>query len=108
MKLQNKHAIVTGASTGIGRAVAIELAKEGATVGLIARSIDKLEETKRLVEEAGGKGVIFPADLSNLEQVNELIGDVKTKFEKIDILVNVAGIWHGNDEVYAGKKLEDF
>src|SRR5260221_4938431 len=108
MKLQNKTAIVTGASTGIGRAIAIQLAKEGATVGLIARSIDKLEETKKLVEEVGGKGIVFPIDLSNLEQVNELIKDIKLKFEKIDILVNVAGIWHGKDEVYAGKDFETF
>jgi 3-oxoacyl-[acyl-carrier protein] reductase len=108
MRLKDKYAIVTGASTGIGRAIAIQLAKQGATVGLIARSIDKLEETKRLVEEAGGKGVIFPADLSNIEQVNELIGDIKQKFGKIDVLINVAGIWHGKDEVYAGKDLENF
>ncbi len=108
MDLKNKTVLITGASTGIGRATATQLASEGATVGLVARSIDKLKETKRLVEEAGGTGIIFPADLSNLEQVNELIGDIKQKFETIDVLVNVAGIWHGKEEVYAGKDLETF
>lgn len=108
MKLKDKYALVTGASTGIGRAIAIELAREGATIGLVARSIDKLEETKRLITEVGGNGVIFPADLSNLQEVDELIKDVKSKFDRLDILVNVAGIWHGKDEVYASKELENF
>src|SRR5260221_14127805 len=108
MKLKDKYAIVTGASTGIGRATAIELAKEGAIVGLIARSIDKLEETKRLIEKAGGKAVVFPSDLSNLEQIKKLVNDIKSKFERVDVLANIAGIWHGKDEAYAGKEFETF
>lgn len=55
MKLRDKYSIVTGVSTGIGRAVALEFGKEGATVGLIARRIDELKKTKEMVEEAGGK-----------------------------------------------------
>ena len=54
MKLQNKTAIVTAASTGIGRETAIALAKEGARVLLVARTEDKLRETKRLIEREGG------------------------------------------------------
>ncbi len=108
MKLQNKNAIVTGASTGIGRAVAIELAKEGVVVGLVARNVEKLNETKRLIEETGGIAIIFPVDLSDFDSVSELINDIKSKFDNIDILANIAGIWHGKDEAYAGKNYELF
>ena len=54
MKLKNKFAVVTGASTGIGRAISVALAKEGAFVGLVARTKDRLKETKKLVNKAGG------------------------------------------------------
>lgn len=54
MPLRNKFAVVTGASTGIGREISIALGKEGVFVGLIARTKNRLEETKKLVEKAGG------------------------------------------------------
>ena len=59
MLLQNKIAIVTGASTGIGRTIALEFAKEGAMVGLVARSKTRLEKTKKLIEEKNGKAIIL-------------------------------------------------
>lgn len=108
MKLKNKFAIVTGASTGIGRAISITLAKEGAFVGLIARTRDRLEETKKLVEKAGGGAEIFPADLSQLDSINNLIRKIKQTKKKVKILLNVAGVWHGSNEVYAGKDFESF
>ncbi|MFZ3301400.1 MAG: SDR family oxidoreductase [Microgenomates group bacterium] len=106
--MKNKFAIVTGASTGIGRATAIELGRNGATVALVARSKEKLEETKRLVKEAGGNGIVFEADLSDINSINSLISSIKQEIQQIDILVNVAGIWHGKDEAYAGKDFETF
>ena len=106
--MKDKFAVVTGASTGIGRAMAIELGKQGATVALVARSKDKLEETKKLVEEAGGKGVIFETDLSDINSVNSLIQSVKQSTKQVDVLVNVAGIWHGEGVVYAGKDFDTF
>lgn len=108
MKLKDKFVIVTGASTGIGRAIAVELGKEGAIVGLVARRIDELGKTKQMVEETGGKAEIFQTDLSDLASINELIKSIKTKTDRVGALVNVAGIWHGKDEVFAGKDLEDF
>lgn len=108
MKLKDKYAIVTGASTGIGRAIAIELAKEGAFVALTARNKEGLQETKNLVEKFGGKCDVIPADLANRNSINTLIGYIKGATEQVDILVNVAGIWHGENEVYAGTDFENF
>ncbi len=89
-----KHALVTGASTGIGRAIAIELGKIGVYVGLIARSKNKLEETKNLMESVGDKASIFPLNLRNINEIQRLARKLKTQWGKVDILVNVAGIYH--------------
>ncbi|HBG81572.1 TPA: hypothetical protein DDW69_01900 [candidate division CPR2 bacterium] len=108
MKLKDKYAIVTGASTGIGRAIAVQFAKEGAFVALVARREDRLSETKRMIEENGGKAKVFITDLSNIESVNKMIGEIKSDTIRIDILANIAGIWHGEDEVYADTDFEKF
>lgn len=105
---QNKFAIVTGASSGIGRAISIELAKTGVLIGLVARKENTLNETKKLIEKEGGDAEVFNADLSRVDSINNLISQVKEKIAKVDILINVAGIWHGKDEVYAGKDFENF
>ena len=108
MKLKDKFAVVTGASTGIGRAIAVEFAKEGGVVALVARTKNRLKTTKQLVEKTGGKAAIFVADLSKIKSINKLIAKIKKKTARIDILVNVAAIWHGKDEVYADVSFEDF
>lgn len=108
MKMKNKFALVTGASTGIGRVIVIELAKSGVHVGLVARTEDRLKETKKLIEKENSQAEIFIADLSKVESINNLISQVKNKTDKVDILMNVAGIWHSKDEVYAGKDFETF
>lgn len=108
MKLKNKLAIVTGASTGIGRSISLEFAKEGAVIFLLARTKEGLRETKKLIEKIHGKAEIYLTDLSKIDSINKTISEIKNKTEKIDILVNVAGIWHGQNEVYAGKNFENF
>lgn len=108
MQLKNKIALITGASTGIGRAIAIEFAKEGAFVILTARNKTNLLRTKRLTEKAKGKAKVITADLSTLASINTLITKVTTQIHKIDILVNVAGVWHNEKEVYANKDFTAF
>jgi NAD(P)-dependent dehydrogenase (short-subunit alcohol dehydrogenase family) len=108
MKLQNRIAIITGASTGIGRAIAVEFAKEGATVGLVARSADGLDQTLEIISKAGGKGEVFPADLRDVKAIQNLAKKVREKWGRADVLVNVAGIYHGKDKAYSGIDFADY
>lgn len=103
-----KTAVVTGASTGIGRATAIKFAEADYHVILVARTKSKLEETASMISEKGGQSTILPTDLSNLTEINELIKSVLDRAESIDAVVNIAGIWHGKDEVFAGVNYQDF
>ena len=106
--LKNKFAVVTGASIGIGKAISVALGKKGAFIALVARTKERLEETKKLVEKAGGGAEIFLTDLAQFDSVNNLIRKIKKIEKKVDILINVAGIWHGANEVYADKNFEIF
>jgi len=107
--MNNKFVVVTGASTGIGRVTATELAKlGGVTTALVGRNLDKLQETKKLVERVGGKAEVFQADLSNLTSINDLIAKIKLQTKKVDAIINIAGVWHGEDEVYAGRNFATF
>ena len=108
MQFQNKKAIITAASTGIGRETAIAFAREGAEVLLVARTEDKLQETKKLIENQGGKAEIYIVDLSDISSINKFITEVKKDHKTINILCNIAGIWHGTDVVYAEKDYETF
>lgn len=106
--MKDKFAVVTGASTGIGRAAAIELAKSGYYVVLAGRAQDKLLVTKSLITKDGGQSEVILGDFSNLDSLRGLITTIKERTSKVDVLVNIAGIWHGKDEVYAGKDFESF
>lgn len=91
-KLDNKIALVTGASTGIGCAVAKLFADEGATVVLTSHtSIEDGEKTRRDIEAKGGNAVYFSADLSVQDGVDKLFNFICGKYGKLDILVNNAG-----------------
>lgn len=107
-KLKNKYALVTGASTGIGKAIAVEFAKQGAFVFLTARTEIRLKDVRQIVEKNGGKSGVIPADLSNVESINDLIKDIRKITNKIDIVVNVAGVWHDQGQVYAANSFESF
>jgi short-subunit dehydrogenase len=86
-----KVVLITGASSGIGKAAAIRAAEAGATVLLVARSPEKLEETKVHIEEAGGTAHIHRADLSDLEDVERMAAEVLEQHGTVDVLVNNAG-----------------
>lgn len=96
-KLTGKSAIVTGASRGIGRAIAIALAQEGAKVAVnFAGSEEKAEETVRMIEEAGGEAFAIRASVSSQEDVKQLVDGTMERFGSVDILVNNAGITKDN------------
>lgn len=94
--LEQKAAIVTGASRGIGRAIALRFAEEGACVGLIARSVERLEALKEEIEGRGGTAVVAPADISHREQIVGAVDRCEKEFGRVDILVNNAGITRDN------------
>lgn len=92
-RLQERVAIITGASRGIGRAVAFALAAEGANVVVnYASSGTAAEQVVTEIAEAGGKAIAIQADVSKFEQVEALVNGTLEKFGRIDILVNNAGI----------------
>ena len=106
--MKNKFAVVTGSSRGIGRAIALELAKEDIFVALVGTTEDQLLKTKSLIVENKGEAEVILGDFTKLDSIQALIALVKQKTDHVDILVNVAGIWHGKDEVYANKSFESF
>jgi len=92
MTLSGRVALVTGASQGIGRACAQELAKTGATVAIAARNQEKLNEVAQEIAASGGKAAAFVIDVGDEEQIKSGIKAILAQFGKIDILVNNAGI----------------
>ena len=82
--------IITGASAGVGRAVARRFAKDGARIALIARGRDKLESTAREVEELGGEALVLPCDVADHEAVDAAAEEAEDRFGPIDIWINVA------------------
>jgi 3-oxoacyl-[acyl-carrier protein] reductase len=87
--IEDKVAVVTGAGRGIGRAIAVELARMGAKVVLAARSASELEKA---AQEAGGTTRVIPADVRKKEEVHKLLDQAASTLGPVDILVNAAGI----------------
>lgn len=93
MRLQNKVAIVTGAATGIGQAIAIRFAQEGASVVVdFVGKPDAPNQTEESIKSFGGKTIAVDADVSKPDQVQNLIDSAIREFGKLDIVVNNAGI----------------
>lgn len=91
-RLEGRVALITGASRGLGKAIATALGAEGASVALVARDIEKLSETEAGLREAGVDVAVFRADVSEEAQVLQLEQDVIARFKRVHILVNNAGI----------------
>ena len=89
--ISGKVVLITGASSGIGRSTAIKCGEAGAEVLLVARTPEKLEETRVEIEEAGGTAHIHQCDLSDLDDVERMAREVLDQHERVDILVNNAG-----------------
>jgi NAD(P)-dependent dehydrogenase (short-subunit alcohol dehydrogenase family) len=89
--LKDKTALVTGASGGLGRAMAVALAGAGARIGIHGTKADKLEETRQAVEQVGGDGVVLSALLEGAAQCQKLAADARSALGRIDILLNCAG-----------------
>lgn len=90
--LETRVALVTGAGRGIGRAIALAFAAEGAKLALTARTVNELDEVVASIRSAGGTAVAMPADLSSSTVPRQLIADVEKSLGPVEILVNNAGI----------------
>jgi len=91
--LNGKTAIVTGASRGIGKAIALALGKEKIRLALLARSTDQLQEVVAKIQAVGGEAIAVPCDLMNSDAVNAALKTVFRQFDSLDVLVSNAGIF---------------
>lgn len=97
MRFEGKSAIVTGSSRGIGREIALQLAKEGARVVVnYSGSKDKADAVVQVITESGGEAIAIQADVSNADSVKNMVDKTLEQFGSIDILVNNAGITRDN------------
>ena len=93
--LDGKVVIITGGGTGLGKAMALALAREGANVTVAARRIEPLEQTAREVSALGVKGLALSVDVTDSQRVNQMVERVLAEMGRIDILINNAGIVRG-------------
>ena len=99
MKFQGKVAMITGASVGIGRAVALCLAEQGADLVLLDVNMEQLLAVGEEIKKIGGRVLTYECDVSNEERVNEVVAGAMEYFGKIDVLVNNAALWRDRSEL---------
>lgn len=97
MVLENKVAIITGASKGIGKAIALDFAENGCHVALVGRNQKELENVQKECQKHGVKTYIFVFDLSNLKEIPTIVDETISKLGKVNIVVNNAGIFANGD-----------
>lgn len=107
LRLENKIAIVTGGGSGIGQATAIRFAKEGAHVFLLDRTVEKAEQTKQTIEQAGGRADVVECDISMPEMVENAIKEVAERAGHIDIIFANAGV-NGKLSPIESMEIEDW
>jgi NAD(P)-dependent dehydrogenase (short-subunit alcohol dehydrogenase family) len=107
MELNGRTVIVTGSSSGIGRALALEFARHGANVVCCARRAEKLDETVRMIQKEGGTALAVPTDITRRDQVRSMVAETLERFGQIDILFNNAGsfasiaaVWEVDPELW--------
>lgn len=91
-KLKGRIALVTGASRGLGKAMAVALASEGARVALVSRGEAELNQVAAEIQAAGGVAAVFPADVASQEQVLQTESGVRARLGRVSILINNAGL----------------
>lgn len=94
-RLEGKIVVVTGSSSGIGKAIALRFGEEGAKVVVAARRLDLCRQTAKQIEQAGGEAYVQQTDVSQEEQVETLIQETVRRYGRLDILVNNAGMFGG-------------
>ncbi|XP_049871982.1 glucose 1-dehydrogenase 2-like [Pectinophora gossypiella] len=94
MSLKNKVALVTGASSGIGAAIAVKFVAEGAKVAIVGRNQKKLAAVSEECQKNGSQPLVIVADVTKEDDANRIINDTIKHYGKLDILVNNAGIWN--------------
>jgi NAD(P)-dependent dehydrogenase (short-subunit alcohol dehydrogenase family) len=90
--LKDKVVVITGASKGLGEAMALALGAAGARIALVSRDLERLNAAKQAVEKVGGKAQVFQADVTDEEQILKLEHDVTRAFNDVHVLINNAGI----------------
>jgi NADP-dependent 3-hydroxy acid dehydrogenase YdfG len=90
--LDGKIIMVSGGGTGMGKSIALSLSKRGASLAILGRRLETLVETATLIESQGGRCFYRSVDISKRKEVNKFVGDLTKKWDRIDILVNAAGI----------------
>lgn len=91
-RFAGRVALVSGASSGVGRAVATQLALEGATIGAVARSVDALGETVAQIESSGGRAIALPADVRRAAEVESAIAQLVRSAGGLDLIAHAAGV----------------
>ncbi len=94
MELKNRTAIVTGSGTGIGRAIAVEFAKNNARVVCCGRRMEKIQETVNIIKKQGGRALAIKTDVTSPSEVKNLVSETVKRFGGIDVLFNNAGSFH--------------
>lgn len=109
-KLKGKVALITGASTGIGRAIALIFATEGAIVSLNGRNEAALLKTLEMAKDRWStvRGAVFVADLRDHAAIRNLVIEVVKTWKRIDILVNAAGVYHDQQRTFVDIPLQDY
>ncbi|NEU30923.1 glucose 1-dehydrogenase [bacterium LRH843] len=92
LDFKEKVVVVTGSSGGIGRDIAVGFGSLGANVVLVSRNQEKLEETATFVRDVGGEAMVIPADLSDINTIQNVVEKIKQQYRSIDVLVNNSGV----------------